>query len=96
MSGLPTTDWDKSGQTSELPEKIRKKLKKTGVVHHTFTHFDLTLDILEAELAPGALSHGVHWGGGWKFISLSDINNVGFPTVFKKVVKLMSSSLGIA
>lgn len=91
MAGLPTSDWDKSGLGTVISSKIRKKLKNSGVIHHTFTHFDLTLEILEAELPPGLIAHGEGWADGWKLISLSDIKNVGFPTVFKKVVKLKSS-----
>lgn len=90
MMGLPTSDWDANGDAFDPPAKLKKKLKPAGVVHHTFTHFDLSLEILEAELAPGDLP----LGDSWKLIAASGINDVGFPTLFKKVVKLKMTSPG--
>ena len=90
MMGLPTTDWDANGHAFELPAKLKKRLKVGGTVHHTFTHFDLSLEILEAEVAPGDLP----LGDSWKLIAASDINDVGFPTLFKKVVKLKTTTSG--
>ncbi len=87
MPGLPTSDWDKSGMGFAPDDYYRLKLRKKGLVHHTFTHFDLTLEISEAEISElRALQPG------WKLVPLSDINEQGFPTLFKKVVKLMTKA----
>lgn len=84
MPGLPTTDWDKGGKGFSLSPHLRKRLRKTGVIHHTFTHFDLSLEVLEGDVVPADLPQAQDW----KFMPLSDIDNAGFPTLFSKVVKL--------
>jgi len=90
MMGLPTSDWDQNGGSFNLSGSIRKRMKLAGTVHHTFTHFDLSLDILEATITADELPQG----DSWKLIGLSDINNIGFPTLFKKVVKFKMTSPG--
>lgn len=84
MPGLPTSDWDAAGYEFKPAGKILETLRDGGAVHHTFTHFDLTLNIMEAEIDVEDLKGA----GGWMFICQSDIRKLGFPTLFKKVVKL--------
>lgn len=91
MRGLPTSDWDQAGDAFPTTERLIKRLSKTGVIHHTFTHFDLTLEILEGAIKAAELPKA----GGWILVPQSDIKEVGFPTVFRKVVRLQSSKPGI-
>jgi A/G-specific adenine glycosylase len=87
MPGLPTTDWDASGHEFRPAKKTFEALRDGGVVHHTFTHFDLTLNVVEAEIDVQDLPET----GNWMFICQSDIRKLGFPSLFKKVVKLKES-----
>ncbi len=89
MPGLPTTDWDAAGTAFNPAQKLARRLKSGGVIHHTFTHFDLSLDIMEGQIDPDDLPHK----GDWMFIAQSDIKTLGFPTVFRKVVRLKTSTL---
>lgn len=86
MVGLPTTDW-----LTELPKgkpPVKTLWKKSGAVEHSFTHFDLTLQIWQAFLplkdrgdyAKMRLSNRYFW------IHEKDIKNAGLPTLFKKVL----------
>lgn len=85
MPGLPTSDWDASGHAFQPLPAVTKQLKKAGTVYHTFTHFDLTLNIERAEISSAEMPAG----SGWKLMALSDIKTLGLPTVFRKVVKLI-------
>lgn len=83
MLGLPTSEW----ALDHKPEKhlsTLKQLKTMEVtVKHSFTHFDLHLDIITAQLKDTMdLSQ-------YNSVSNSDLSLIGIPTLFKKVVKLM-------
>lgn len=82
MLGLPTTKWIK---TSEK-QSSKKGYKKTKLaVFHSFTHFDLKLDIYMAKHENGAIppEKDPIW------VASSKIGELGLPTLFSKVVKLM-------
>ena len=89
MPGLPTTDWDAAGQAFSPAPAVSRRLKAGGSIHHTFTHFDLSLDIMEGQIDPADLPPQ----GDWMLIAQSDIKNLGLPTVFRKVVRLKIGSL---
>jgi len=76
MLGLPTSEW-KTG-------KFKKNASKTSV-YHSFTHFDLKLTIIEQKHQKGTkLSEKEHF-----WTSSLKIEELGIPTLFKKVVNLM-------
>ncbi len=81
MMGLPTTDWD--GKTSTpLPKSLEKRLKYVGDIYHSFTHFDLKLEIWQGRIKKDEVKGGL-------FFKLSEIKEAGLPTVFQKVTKVM-------
>lgn len=76
MIGLPTSEWKKS--------KFLKKQENTSI-YHSFTHFDLKLTIVEQKHQKGLkMSEKDHF-----WVPYSEIEGLGVPTLFKKVVKLM-------
>ncbi|MEM9469256.1 MAG: A/G-specific adenine glycosylase [Pseudomonadota bacterium] len=81
MLGLPAGEW-----ILENPIKLKenyKNEKDTALkVKHSFTHFDLHLDIISAELNDTI-------GDDQKWIKASELENIGVPTLFKKAIKLM-------
>lgn len=87
MPGLPTTDWDKSGYEFDAGKLADPETPIFGTVYHTFTHFDLSLDIVCGTFTPALEKRG----GNWMFCVESDIKKVGFPTVFGKVIKYMTA-----
>ncbi|MEZ5994715.1 MAG: A/G-specific adenine glycosylase [Hyphomonadaceae bacterium] len=77
MAGLPSTEW----RAREWPraEALRhvpagKRWRKAGQVRHIFTHFALTLDVYDGDVAPRS--------GGWWGDALS------LPAVFKKAARV--------
>lgn len=79
MAGLPTSEW--SDEPKHLKNfKIRKIEKET--VRHVFTHFGLTLTIAHASVKSLPKDH--YW------IEVSQLQVAGLPTVFNKVIKLIS------
>lgn len=82
MPGLPTSNWDQAGAGFSPDPGEHQRMVKLGTVYHTFTHFDLILDVFSLPAAEGCY---------WKFSSISDINKTGFPTVFKKALSLLQS-----
>lgn len=88
MPGLPTSDWDKSGYDFAAGGLSDPDTLIFGTVYHTFTHFDLSLDIVCGTFTPELEKRG----GNWMFCVESDINKIGFPSVFGKVVKYMTAT----
>jgi A/G-specific adenine glycosylase len=72
MLGLPTTEWVETSPT--LPT-----CPHLGQVRHSFTHFNLVLDVVSG-LSP--LPPGVK--GLW--CAPEDLSSIGLPKVFLKVV----------
>jgi A/G-specific adenine glycosylase len=96
MTGLPTTEWvDWPDVADKWPEishiSAIKTCKTLGmgdavVVRHVFTHFRLELRgvFLHAPVSGFSLPEGLFWA------PLSSIAKIGFPTVFKKFVRLVN------
>jgi len=86
MFQLPTTEWTKDKtETKTLPHTYDKKLRFKSLdatVRHTFTHFDLVLEIWAAQ--PGK-NFRARTG---KFISAAEIETYALPTLMQKVMKL--------
>lgn len=82
MLGLPTSKWI----DAEKKMTSKKGFKPFGqFISHSFTHFDLKLDIYTKSLKSGATlpENNPIW------VSSSELGSLGLPTLFKKVVKLM-------
>ncbi len=78
MIGLPTSKWE-----------IDEFSKKTAnyEVYHSFTHFDLKLIIIKKHKKEFKLSEkDLFW------VKKSKIEQLGVPTLFKKVINIMKSS----
>ncbi len=78
MVGFPTTEWSKSHEA--FPEPSGLKVHKDRVIH-SFTHFDLTLEIKSGR--------GSNAPEGYFWHPVNEIGTAGFPTVFKKVLRLI-------
>lgn len=83
MLGLPTSEWALTKPTALKEHKNTKQ-----IIKHSFTHFDLTLSIYtkihkKGEILP---EKDPIW------VSLSRIEELGLPTLFSKVVKLMKQN----
>ncbi|MCI5060453.1 MAG: A/G-specific adenine glycosylase [Alphaproteobacteria bacterium] len=84
MLGLPTTKWGVNvDSTAQEPLDGAKNLNLN--IKHSFTHFDLTLDIYELPHKNGIFPPEKHHN----WVLYSKIAEIGLPTLFKKVVKLM-------
>lgn len=89
MLGLPTTDWDLSGDNKheELPPILRQlpNSVKIGSIIHIFTHFRLNLDVWGVALADKKL---LNQNQNLVYTGYSHIDGIGLPTVFKKALQL--------
>lgn len=81
MLGLPTSDWEKSLK-QPFPDGLEPLNQE---IRHSFTHFDLTLHILRSthENTPFVPENDHVW------VLSSELGDLGLPTLFSKVVKLM-------
>ena len=82
MMEIPSTDWREDGWTKAAAGRaapVRADWKKLpGVVRHSFTHFDLELEVFAANVRPA------HADGIW---CLPDrLGEHALPTVMKKIV----------
>lgn len=83
MLGLPTTEWLKDKKA--LKPLIKKAENTKNVAKHSFTHFDLTLDIYRFQHKNGTIpTENNH-----VWVASSKVEELGLPTLFAKVVKLM-------
>ncbi|MDB5490830.1 MAG: A/G-specific adenine glycosylase [Micavibrio sp.] len=87
MTGLPTSDWVAPGAINHISAM---KIEDTAVmnknlkIRHTFTHFDLELTGVKLPAPRGfRLSPNQFW------VAPADIPALGFPTVFRKFVRLV-------
>ncbi len=82
MVELPSSDWDsktaEKRAASELPAAEWKKIK--GGIRHSFTHFDLHLDIYAANS-----NRKVFKDGFWH--NIGDLHQMALPTLFKKAIR---------
>ena len=91
MSGLPTSNWDVDYAAIKNPAYIKDNSLKSKdmLIKHSFTHFNLTLNIKEAKLINGKIlpEYDHFW------VRYSELDNLGLPTLFQKVLKLTRESL---
>lgn len=79
MRALPDDGWSAKGDGAAA---LDGAWQSGGVVRHSFTHFDLELQLMLC-LSPEAVSHG---GGEWW--PVDDIEAAGLPTVFAKAARM--------
>lgn len=75
MPGFPTSEW------IEKPPKAAKNTIILGQIRHSFTHFDLYLDIVKRPVPKAA--------NGW-WVERGALNDAGLPTLFAKAVRLLN------
>lgn len=88
MVGLPSSAWESKKKDLQHPVFLEKTSVEPLKAHirHSFTHFDLRLDIMQVR--------DFDYGGAlqdYSWISFKELNNLGFPTLFKKVLKFPPS-----
>lgn len=84
MMGLPTSPWDgekNKGHTDFFDGAEELELN----VLHVFTHFHLTLKVCKLDCYSGAIQDGMFW------CDRNSLDGIGFPSVFNKVFKCVSS-----
>lgn len=90
MAALPTSDWLQDGKikTPLLFGKEKPDVfgKKPVSIRHGFTHFDLELTLKQLKLKNLKPQEGYFW------LEPSKIEELGFPTLFKKAVNLFLKS----
>ena len=93
MVGLPSTNWDDKTNPLGVRDDLQALLdmsallskRNRGVVRHSFTHFHLKLNVNYYVLdQDNPVPDPFFW------ISKESLNNLALPTLFKKVVKMMT------
>lgn len=75
MPGLPTSEW------LDNPQETAENTIILGQILHSFTHFDLYLDIVKRPVPKAA--------NGW-WVERAALIDAGLPTLFAKAVRLMT------
>ncbi len=90
MVGLPTSEWGEAAASSDnhcySSGIIPAKLKSAGVVMHSFTHFNLTLQGWSGQ----TVNNNLPPGGPLFWIDIGTIGDAGLPSLFRKFAKLMT------
>lgn len=81
--GLPTSDWVDTAMEKTHLSFIVKGSAGRILVRHSFTHFDLELHGVAAELAESAAPEGADYF----WVAAGEAGKLGIPTVFKKALK---------
>lgn len=82
MWGLPSTQWHNKTAPGDHTYMIERSTDTQRVVRHIFSHFSLDLHIMDH----------VHMAGlhpDWLFVSLEELQTMGLPSLYQKVVKLI-------
>lgn len=88
---LPTTEWIVTQNTLKqgvlkAPSYIKNGAEPLGLtVRHSFTHFDLILEIYKAEASIKAKDGKLHW------ISLDQMESYALPSLMKKAILLCTA-----
>jgi A/G-specific adenine glycosylase len=80
MMEFPSSDWVEGGEDNVARPFEADWRPLAGDVRHTFTHFHLVLNILQAEVADDAGRCGQWW-------PLDALNDLALPTVMNKVAR---------
>ena len=86
MMEIPSTDWvtampDHQAASAIAPMAIQHWRRLPGEVRHSFTHFDLILDVLAARAGPDWASAEGRW------VAVDCLNAEALPSLMMKVVK---------
>ncbi len=84
MIELPSSDWDRKlaeKKTVAPPPKGADWNKLKSRVRHSFTHFDLELDLYAANTNRKPFDDGFWW-------NIKDLDQVALPTLFKKAIRV--------
>ncbi len=85
MIGFPTSEWvEKGTEPPHLPEITLISPQKLPSIHHSFTHFDLELILIKQKQKTTQTQYFTH--------NIKDLNEIGFPTLFKKAKQLFLTS----
>ena len=80
---VPSTDWREGGvdeaETCAAAPVAAEWRRLPGVARHGFTHFELELEVLAAEIDCGATVEGV-------WCALHHLDDHALPTAMKKVI----------
>lgn len=94
MIGLPTSEWGSKKDQKKPAHLYLLEKKKPGdlrekpvSIHHSFTHFDLELRLQTTEISRKQLKDNTYF-----WVDPQDIQNYGFPTLFKKAVKVFATT----
>lgn len=79
MAGLPTSDWTEGERTGPVPP-FSADWEDIGEVRHVFTHFDLRLSVMRADLSRRPPKAEGFW------VKLDEVE--GLPSVFAKAYRL--------
>ncbi|MAZ75808.1 MAG: A/G-specific adenine glycosylase [Micavibrio sp.] len=83
MLGLPTSEWILGAKPEKHPNHVKHTKPLDLVIKHSFTHFDLHLNIITAQSRANIQGNKMVW------LNRKKLSQAGLPTLFKKVVKLM-------
>lgn len=85
MMGLPTSSWDKNIKTAETEIGVycEGRLSFRGVVAHSFTHFNLRLEIWGACVS----SNQAPLRNNQCFLGFNEVKLLEMPSLFRKVVR---------
>jgi A/G-specific adenine glycosylase len=91
MAALPTSDWTPENPAPELPHPdailntgMTLKIRTKATIRHVFTHFELRLVPVTGHWPKGRKPPPGHY-----WAPLSDLNDWGLPSVFKKAALMM-------
>ncbi len=86
MLGLPTTNWEIQKKDIKKRSNEKRVKNRNLSVRHSFTHFDLTLGIFTIAHKKGTIVPEKNhiW------VASSEVEALRLPTLFSKVIKLMS------
>ena len=90
MMEVPGTAWaakfpNKQERLQAAPIKVEFH-KLAGLVHHTFTHFDLELRVFRAQIAAGTATTALDRDARYKWVARCDLDTEALPGVMRKVI----------
>lgn len=88
MMGLPTSSWDKDIRTAETEIGVHcgGRLSLMGVVAHSFTHFNLRLEVWRGQVC----SSHIPLRNNQYFLGSNEVKTLEMPSLFRKVVCLLA------
>lgn len=98
MIGFPTSEWVDRDAPLKHPDFINThndqiQVRKELEIRHVFTHFELSLtpaflDIQEIHIVK--IRENAYW------VPVNELANIGFPTAFKKIERLISQNIVVS